>query len=207
MTDDRAVRLLTVFTEGKSLLRIKFLRERDEDDWVVEDKFDPIRAERKRGQGVIEITTGIDSVFYQNAYPVTAVVYGLYPVKEPDPANLAPLRDGDLNCVAQRVMEHFEGTLRGLGLTPIRRQKIQEWEKRVHVTGATVDDVAKLEKVLKGAIILRDIAGEDIYNSGKYHGWHRPVELIYHNGYAWTKDLHFPKVERSTSTRVTSGGQ
>jgi len=122
MTDDRAVRLLTVFTEGKSLLRIKFLRERDEDDWVVEDKFDPIRAERKRGQGVIEITTGIDSVFYQNAYPVTAVVYGLYPVKEPDPANLAPLRDGDLNCVAQRVMEHFEGTLRGLGLTPIRRQ-------------------------------------------------------------------------------------
>ena len=64
--------------------------------------------------------------FYQNAYPVTAVVYGLYPVRDPDPANLAPLRDGDLNCVAQRVVEHFEGALRGQGLKPTRRHKIQE---------------------------------------------------------------------------------
>ena len=76
--------------------------------WVLEDKFDPVRTERKKGQGVIEITrdtkpgllTGIDSVFYQNAYPVTAVAYGLFPIRDPDPANLAPLRDGDLNCMA-----------------------------------------------------------------------------------------------------------
>ena len=52
------------------------------------------------------VLTGIDSVFYQNAYPVTAVVYGLYPVRDPDSANLAPLRDGDLNCVAQSIVEH-----------------------------------------------------------------------------------------------------
>ena len=51
--------------------------------------------------------------------------------------------------------------------------------------------MAKLEKVLKRAIILRDIAGEDIYNSGKYQG-DRHIELIYHNGHAWPKDLHFP---------------
>ena len=69
------------------------------------------------------VLTGIDSVFYQNAYPVTAVVYGLYPIRDPDPANLAPLRDGDLNCVAERVVEYFEGALRGHGLTPTRRQK------------------------------------------------------------------------------------
>lgn len=43
-----------------------------------------------------------------------------------------------------------------------------EWEERVHETGATVDDVADLEKILKKAIILQDIAGEDIYNSSKY---------------------------------------
>ena len=73
-------------------------------------------------------------------------------------------------------MEHFEGALRGQGFTPTRRQKIQEWEERVHETGVTVDDVSELEKILKRAIILRDIAGEDIYNSGKYQGWHRPVE-------------------------------
>jgi len=54
-------------------------------------------------------------VFYQNAYPVTAVMYGFYPLTDPEPANLAPLRDGDLICVAQRVVEHFEGALRACG--------------------------------------------------------------------------------------------
>lgn len=201
MTDQRAARLLTALPEGEFIMKIKFLRERNDGDWVIEDKFDPVRVERKKGQGVIEVSretrpgalTGIDSVFYQNAYPVTAVVYGLYSIRDPDPANLAPLRDGDLNCVAQRVVEHFEGALRGQGLTPARRQKIQQWEDRVHNTGAAVEDVADLEKILKRAIILRDIAGEDIFNSGKYQGWHRPVELICHNGHAWPKGLHFPQ--------------
>jgi len=162
MTDQRAAQILSALPEGKFLLRIKFLRERDEGDWVVEDKFDPVRAERKKGQAVIEISkntnkgalTGIDSVFYQNGYPVTAVVYGLYPVRDPDPANLAHLRDGNLNCVAQRVIEHFNCALRGQGLTEARRQKITQWEERVHETGATIKDVAKLETILKRAIIL-----------------------------------------------------
>jgi len=57
MTDDRAAQMLEALPEGKFWLRITFLRERDEDDWVVEDnKFDPVRAERKKGQGVVEIT-------------------------------------------------------------------------------------------------------------------------------------------------------
>ena len=203
MDDIRATQLLAALPGGTEFpLRIKFLQEKAEDDWVLE-KFDPVRAEGKKGQGVVEVArntspgvlTGIDSVFYQNAYPVTAAVYGLYPIRDPDPANLAPLRDGDLNCVAQRVVEHFEGALRGQGLTPTQRQKIQEWEERVYETGAAVDDVAELEKILKRAIILRDIAGVDIYNSGKYrrggNGVRGTVELIYHNGHAWSKDLHF----------------
>ena len=159
-----------------------------------------IRTERKKGQRVIQISrdiwpsvlTGIDSVFYQNAYPVIAVAYGLYPIRDPDPAYLAPLRDGNLNCVAQRVVEHFEGTLRGQGLTPTRRQKIQEWEEGVHKSGATIEDVADLAK---RAIVLRDIAAEDIYNSGKCqrggNGVRGKVELIVHNGHAWSKHLHF----------------
>ena len=36
--------------------------------------------------------------------------------------------------------------MRGQGLTPIRRQRIQEWEEKVHETGATLDDVAELER-------------------------------------------------------------
>ena len=83
--------------------------------------------------------------------------------------------------VAKRVVEHFAGDLRGQGLTPTRHRKIGLLEVRVHENGAAVDDVAKLEKTLKRAIILKDIAGEDIDNSGKYgRGNHRPVEVICH---------------------------
>ena len=213
MADVRATQLLAALPGGMEfILKLKFLREKAEDDWVLEDKFDPVRAERKKGRGVIKVAwntspgvlTGIDSVFYQNAYPVTAVVCDLYPIRDPDPANLAPLRDGDLNCVTQRVVEHFEGALRGQGLTPTRRHKIQEWEERVHETGATVSAVAELEKILKRAIILRDIAGEYIFYSGKCRSRkYRTVELIYHNGHAWSKDPRSP--ERSTSMRVMSG--
>ncbi|MEW8688955.1 MAG: hypothetical protein AB2556_24310, partial [Candidatus Thiodiazotropha sp.] len=205
MRDERAARLLDSLPGGGFLLKLKFFREQQDGNWVIEDKFDPIRMERKKGRAIVDISrdtkpgvlTGVDKVFYRNAYPVTAVAYGLYPIRDPDPANLAPLRDGDFNCVAQRVVEHFEGALRGQGLTPARRQKIREWEERVHRGGATIDDVAELEKILKRAIILRDIAGEDIFNSGKYgrggNGGHRSVELICHNGHAWPKDLHFPQ--------------
>ena len=94
-------------------------------------------------------------------------------------------------------MDHFDGALRGQGLTPTRRQKIQGWEERAHESGATVHDVAELEKILKRTIVLQDIAGEDIYNSGKYkrggNGVRGKVELIVHNGHAWSKDLYFPQ--------------
>ena len=87
--------------------------------------------------------------------------------------------------MAQRVVDHFKGALRGQGLIPARRRKIQEWENGVHEVGATVDDVAELERILKRAIILRDIAGKDIYNNGKYRLRGADMELIVHNGHAW----------------------
>ena len=71
------------------------------------------------------------------------------------------------------------------------------WEERVHESGATVDDVAELKKIIKRAITPPDIAGEDIYNSRKNqrggNGVRGKVELIVHNGQAWSKDLHFPQ--------------
>ena len=121
MTDARATSLLQRLPEGEYLLKLKYLRERAEGDWTVEDKFDPVRTEHKKGQTVVTITkdtkpglfTGIDRPYYQNAYPVTGVVYGLYPIEEADPTKLAPMKDGDYNCVAQRVVEHFENMTRG----------------------------------------------------------------------------------------------
>ena len=209
LTDARAAQLLANLPgdSGVFILRIKFLREHLDEgstSWIIKDKFDPVRAERKKEHSVIEVSwdtkpgalVGIDSLFYKDAYPVSAVVYGLYPVLDPDPANLVPLKDSDLNCVTQCIIEHFNSALRGPGFTEARRQKIAGWEERVHETSATVADVAELKHILKRAIILRDIAGEDIYNSSKYRlggsGVRGKVDLIVHNGHAWRKDLHFP---------------
>ena len=48
-----------------------------------------------------------------------------------------------------------------------------------------------------GTTPVWNIAGEDIYNSGKNqrggNGVRGKVELIVHNGHAWSKDLHFPQ--------------
>ncbi|MEW8689155.1 MAG: hypothetical protein AB2556_25315 [Candidatus Thiodiazotropha sp.] len=118
----------------------------------------------------------------------------IYPIRDPDSANLAPLKDGDLKGVAKRVMEHFEGALRKEGLTPERRRKIREWEERVCESGATIADVVQLERILKRAIILKAIAGESIHDSGKFqHSRWKTIELICHSGHAWPKDLHFPQ--------------
>ena len=111
--NDKPTQLLAALQEGAVILKLKFLREKD-DNWVLEDKFDPDCDERKKGRGVIAVSrdtnpwvlTGIDSMFFQNAYPVTVVAYGLCPVRDRDPANLAPFRYGDLNFVAQRVVDH-----------------------------------------------------------------------------------------------------
>lgn len=142
---------------------------------------------------------------YQNAYPDTVVVYGVYPIRDPDPANLAPSRNGDLNCVAKRAIEHFEGAVRGYGFSPTRCQKIQKWEDNVHETGATIDDVAKLKGILKWAIILRGIAGEDIYNSGKYGRCNYASILLSTMIMPGPKICIYPTAVKSTSLRVMSG--
>ena len=63
-----------------------------------------VKISRSNKPGTI---TGIDKAFYNVEYPAGAVVYGLYLLREPDPANLAPMRDG-LN----RLHRH-EGLLPG----------------------------------------------------------------------------------------------
>lgn len=46
--------------------------------------------------------------------------------------------------------------------------------------------------ILKQVTNLRDIGGENVYNSGKYQASQlKPVELIVLNGHAWSADHHF----------------
>ena len=53
-----------------------------------------------------------------------------------------PMKNGTLNCVAQRVIEHFEKAKRGYGLTNIHKTKIGTWEKKMRQPGARIKDVA-----------------------------------------------------------------
>ncbi|CAG8827475.1 41102_t:CDS:2, partial [Gigaspora margarita] len=63
---------------------------------------------------------------------------------------------------------HFDQAKREHGLTKIRQQKINDWEKKMHIPGAQVHDVAELEKILKQPITLLDITHSTIFNSKKY---------------------------------------
>ena len=200
--------------EGTYLLKIKLVKEEEEGVFVVEDAFQPLRAGRTRGQAVIEITAqtnpgvleGIDRPYFGNAYPMSAVVYGLYPIREPDPANLAPMRAGDLNCVARVALNHLESATRGHGLTAARRAKIEAWEAGIHEAGATLQDLAGLEAAARRAIIVRDIAGEILHSSGKY-GAARRNRSTSHSTTATPGDRswHSPRPEKSGSTPATSG--
>ena len=101
LTPERASELLKKIP-GEYIVKVKFLREQEPDKWVVEDGFAPLRQDKKRGGEVFEVSprtrpgalVGIDQLYYKNAYPVSAVVFGLYQIRDPKVANLEPMRDG-----------------------------------------------------------------------------------------------------------------
>src|SRR5579871_1285270 len=105
-----------------------------------------------------------------------------------------PIKDGALNCMAQRVIEHFEKAKRGYRLTSIYKQKISTWEKRMRQLGAQVEDVVELEKILKRPIKLLDITHGTIFNSSKYRtSRFEEIEMVVHNGHAFLRNHHFSR--------------
>ncbi|CAG8742992.1 28491_t:CDS:10, partial [Racocetra persica] len=73
-------------------------------------------------------------------------------------------------------------------------QKIDTWEKRTCQPGARVENVAELEKILKRLIKLLDITHGTIFNSKKYQtGRFEEIEMVVHNGHAFSRNHHFPR--------------
>ena len=148
MTAERAKEILDAIDNDRFLIRVKFIWE-DKDDFKIVDKYEPIRESKKAGKkfvpgGCNVILTkktnpgfwvGIDQKFlvrtiegektsdYENL-DANAVVYELYQIRKPNVNRLMPMKDGTLNCVAQRVVEHFEKAKRGHRLTSVCKQKI-----------------------------------------------------------------------------------
>jgi len=138
-TRGHAVQLLTILPEGEFTLKLKFLRNQNKGDWVAEDKFDPVRAERKKRQIVVvsrRTTLGLDywleltaSTTSTSTQSPQSCMGSIPPVtRDPNTANVAALRDGHLNCVTRRVVEHFKVPWE---VTDSHRTapKIQEWDE------------------------------------------------------------------------------
>ncbi|CAG8760939.1 2173_t:CDS:1, partial [Ambispora leptoticha] len=144
MTERRAREILNVIDNGEFLIRVKFIRDDSiyDEEWKysfrVIDKYEPIRESKKAGGkyvggGPNVILTkktkpgfwvGIDEKFLVREVSEqsevgrldsNAVVYGLYRIRKPDVNQLMPMKDGALNCVAERVIEHFDQAKRGHG--------------------------------------------------------------------------------------------
>ncbi|CAG8628717.1 23401_t:CDS:10 [Gigaspora margarita] len=184
-----------MFKNSEYLIRVKFIRantvildKETKRGFKIIDKYESIRESKKAGGKYIRggpnviltkkmkpgFWVEIDEKFLVRDVKVqseverldsNAVVYGLYQIRKPDVNRLMPIKDGTLNCVAERVIEHFDQAKRGYGLTKIRRQKINDWEKKMRIPGARVHDIAELEKILKHPITLLDITYKAINNA------------------------------------------
>ena len=68
------------------------------------------------------------------------------------------------------------------------------YEKKMHQPNVRVEDVAKLEKILKQPIILHDITHGVIFNSGKYRtGRFEEIEMVVHNAHAFPRNHYFSR--------------
>ena len=109
---------------------MKFIVNLESGNWIIRDKFEPILKDKKpvtvSRDSKPGLLTGIDKPYYERAYPETAVVYGIYPLNEkPDVGKLKPIKQSTrINCVAERITEHFTNASRGNKLSDLRRKKM-----------------------------------------------------------------------------------
>ncbi|CAG8654593.1 17123_t:CDS:10, partial [Racocetra persica] len=152
ITEKRAQEILNAIDNGKFLIKVKFIRDdsvyRDKSQtkiaFKIIDKYESIRESKKAGRKYVG--GGPNVILTKKSKPRFWV-------------------EIDEKFLVREVSEQSE---RGYGLTEIRRQKINHWEKKMRIPDARVQDVAELEKILKRLIKLLDITHGTIFNSGKY---------------------------------------
>ncbi|CAG8748062.1 24475_t:CDS:2, partial [Racocetra persica] len=160
MTEERAQRILNTIDNYEYLIRVKFIRdntvisvEKTKRGFKIIDKYEPICESKKAEIDEKFLVREVSEQSEVGKLDSNAVVYGLYRIRKPDVNRLIPMKNRALNW-------H--------GLTEIRRQKINDWEKKMRIPGARVQDVAELEKILKQPITLLDITHSTIFNRKKY---------------------------------------
>lgn len=93
-----------------------------------------MRAGRKRelvveGEGTrSDLLVGVNSRFYNVAYPFRAVVHAFFESRELNLEELPPMRVGRMNSEAERVREHYEMLKRRSSLNPCEAEKNRRME-------------------------------------------------------------------------------
>ncbi|CAG8856099.1 31740_t:CDS:2, partial [Gigaspora margarita] len=144
MTKERAREILNAIDNSEYLIRVKFIRantvisdKETKRGFKIIDKYEPIHESKKAGGKYIR--GGPNVILTKKTKPGFWVgIDKKFLVREVSGQS----EDGTLNCVAERVIEHFDQAKRGHGLTKIHRQKINDWEKKMRILGARVQDVA-----------------------------------------------------------------
>ncbi|CAG8699213.1 9201_t:CDS:2, partial [Racocetra persica] len=165
--DTEEYKLEAGMTEDEYLIRVKFIRA----DTVISDK------ETKRGFKIIDKYEPICESKKANSKYIKG---------DPNIILTKKMKPGVWVRIDEKflVREVIEQSERGHGLTEICQQKINDWEKKMRIPGARVQDVAELEKILKRPIKLLDITHGTIFNSGKYRsGKYEEIGIVVHNGH------------------------
>ncbi|KAK3581198.1 hypothetical protein CHS0354_024734 [Potamilus streckersoni] len=95
MNDKRGREIIDYLDARKYIILVKFIINIEDDIWIIRDKRESIQ---KSGNNIIlganskpGILTGIDKPYYERSYPVTAVVYALYPLHDKSDVKLIKL--------------------------------------------------------------------------------------------------------------------
>ena len=85
------------------------------------------------------------------------------------------------------------GTKQAIRLTPARESTFVKFNEKVRAPGCTLDDLHVLEKPEKSGgigmkIIIKDILGNEMWNSGRYLK-QRKLTVFCHNNHVWTRSI------------------
>ena len=139
---------------------------------------------------------------------VMGYYFALIPRGDPARQWLA-MRDGETNCVIERVREALRSKTKGLVLTPAREKVLKELEREFEGTGCGEAGLQKIASALKIKLVMRDVDGEVLWRptdrTGKPTYEKQPEVSVYRqNGHAYAGEPVMPSIVRSAGYDVPS---
>lgn len=142
-----------------------------------------------------------DEAWEHAAGYVKAYFFALVPRGNPGRLWLA-MRDGEINCVVERVREALSGKKKGLTLTATREAVLKGFEREFEGVGCNEVGLQKIASALKIKLVVRDVDGAVIWRPTDRNG--KPtyenqmeVSIFRQNGHAYAGEPMMPYPVRS----------